>query len=915
MKNYSLTLLVLLAFGAMVFFSYWYVSGIENRHLIRNADDAFDNTWIKIEADLQEPKSVLAIVSQTVRSMVRTGNSSSLQSYFFSLAELFAEGEFLRGFDGIYGHLYKYGNFDGWGRDTPEDHNVTERSWYLAAVKENGKIAMTEPYANADGEIVLTYSRLIFDENNMPLGVIALDVKLDRIGKYAVETHTYEGSYGILTDSRLNVIAHPSPNYYLGMPIVKMNDGPAIKKELEQGKKISGREVTDYLGRPCVMFIRQMDNGWYMAVLTPQAKYHENLRNMMEVLLALAFISATVLSFVLVRVIKIAMEKMRKVEIAEASNKAKGKFLAVISHEIRTPMNAILGVTEIQLQNEDLPASVKDAFYKIYNSGDLLLGIINDILDLSRIEMNRMESNPVKYELASLIDDAVHLNMMRCSKPIEFSLNVDENTPSLLFGDELRIKQILNNLLSNAYKYTEKGTIKLSVCTEAANTEEGYTVLVFRVSDTGQGMTDEQVEKLFSTEYTRFNLNANRSIEGVGLGMSITYQLVKLMKGNIYVESKPGEGTTVTVRLPQKTLNSGILGKELAENLQSFRMNSSSRVKKLQIMREYMPYGKVLIVDDVESNLYVARGLMLPYGLSIDVATSGPQAIEKIKSGKVYDIVFMDHMMPKMDGIEAVRIIRELGYTHTVIALTANAVAGQSKLFLENGFDEFISKPIDIRQLNAVLNKFIRNKQTPEIISEARRQKQSLEEFVFKSESLKSDPILKEVFLLDVKNTLPVIENTLKNIDNASEEDFRQFTVAAHSMKSALANVGENIASKLALALEKAGREKNEKAIKMQTPVLIDDILSIKAKIESEAKKNSSKSQDNAEGTPGFLKEQLRIICDACVNYDERPVKTALFDLKKLSWSKEIMDLIEKIDEQMLYGDFEEVRKLANVDY
>jgi len=907
MKNYSLTLFVLLAFGAMVFSSYWYVSGIENRHLIRNADDAFDNTWVKIETDLQEPKSVLAIISQTVHSMIRSGNIHFLQNYFISMAELFDEGELLKGFDGIYGHFYKYGNFDGWGRGTPEGHNVTELPWYLAAESLNGKVAMTQPYSNVNGEIIITYSRLIYDENNMPMGVIALDVKLDRVGKYAVETHTYEGSYGILTDSEFHVIAHPKPDFYLGVSLDKMNDGPAIREELEQKGSISGREVLDYLGRPCVMFVRQMDNGWYMAVLTPKDKYRENLDNMMKVLLVLGFISAIALSFILVRIIKISMEKMRTAEIAEASNKAKSRFLAVISHEIRTPMNAILGITEMQLQNEDIPASIKDAFYKIYNSGDMLVGIINDILDLSRIEMNRMEINPVKYELASLIDDAVHLNMMRCSKPIEFRLEVDENTPSLLFGDELRIKQILNNLLSNAYKYTDKGFIKLSVCTEAANTEEGYTVLVFRVSDTGQGMTDEQVEKLFTSEYNRFN----RSIEGVGLGMSITYQLVKLMKGNIYVESKPEEGSSFTVRLPQKMISSGVLGKELAENLQSFRINSFSRVKKLQITREYMPYGKVLIVDDVESNLYVAKGLMLPYGLSIDVASSGFQAIEKIKSGKVYDIVFMDHMMPKMDGIEAVRIIRELGYTHTVIALTANAVTGQSKLFLENGFDEFISKPIDIRQLNAVLNKFIRNKQTPEVLSEARKQKQSLEESVFRSESFESDPILKDVFLLDVKNTLPVIEDTLKNIDNATEEDFRLFTVGAHSMKSALANIGETIASKLAFALEKAGREKNVKAIKMQTPVLIDDILSIKAKIEHEAKKNGSKSQDGVEGTYEFLKEQLKIICEACISYDERPIKTALLDLKKLSWNKETTDLIDKINEQLLYGDFDEVHILA----
>jgi CheY-like chemotaxis protein/two-component sensor histidine kinase len=520
-----------------------------------------------------------------------------------------------------------------------------------------------------------------------------------------------------------------------------------------------------------------------------------------------------------------------------------------------------------------------------------------------------MELNPVKYEVASLISDTVHLNMMRCSKPIEFDLDVDENTPTLLFGDELRIKQILNNLLSNAYKYTEKGIIKLSVHAESANTEEGFVSLVLHVSDTGQGMTAEQIDQLFTTEYTRFNMETNRTIEGTGLGMNITYHLIKIMNGAISVESEPGEGTSFIVHLPQKMVNSEVLGKELAENLRNFHVSTSKRMKKAQIMREYMPYGKVLIVDDVDSNLYVAKGLMAPYGLSIDVAGSGFEAIEKIKAGNVYDIVFMDHMMPKMDGIEAAKAMRDLGYTAPIIALTANAVVGQSKIFLDSGFDEFISKPIDIRQLNAILNKFVRSKQPPEIIAEARRQKQNFEESVFQGEISGSDPVLQSVFLLDVKKNLPIIESTLKNIDNATDEEIRLFAITAHSIKSALANIGENIASKLAFALEKAAKEQNRKAIKMQTPVLIDDIRSIRARIELEKKNSDAKS--NVDENPEILREQLQIIQKACADYDERPIKAALEALKKLRWGKETSALIDKIDEQLLYGDFEEVRKLA----
>ncbi|MCL2100700.1 MAG: Cache 3/Cache 2 fusion domain-containing protein [Fibromonadales bacterium] len=591
--------------------------------------------------------------------------------------------------------------------------------------------------------------------------------------------------------------------------------------------------------------------------------------------------------------------------IAEESNKAKSKFLATVSHEIRTPMNAILGITEIQLQDKTISAATREAFNKIYNSGNMLLGIINDILDLSRIEMDKMELNPIKYEIASLINDIVHLNIIRNSKPIEFSLKVDENTPATLLGDELRIKQILNNLLSNAYKYTERGNVILYIYTEAA-TEDDSAMLVFCISDTGQGMTAEQVKRLFTTEYTRFNLEANRTIEGIGLGLNITWRLIKLMNGAISVESEPNMGTSFIVRLPQKVIDSKAIGKEVAENLQNFRIISSANINSAQIMREYMPYGKILIVDDVDSNLYVAKGLMTPYGLSIDTVSSGFEAIEKIKAGNVYDIVFMDHMMPKMDGMEAAKIIRDMGYKSPIIVLTANAVVGQSKIFLENGFDEFIPKPIDIRQLNAVLNKFVRNKQPPEAIEEARRQKRSMAKSIPHDIAPELDALL-SVFLLDIKKNLPIIESVLGNIENVSDEELQLFTVGVHAMKSAFANIGKTASSDLAFALEKATRARDKNAIKSMAPILIDELQNMAKEIEAKKQQIESDVDEDRD----YLCKQLKTICQACESYDKKTIKNALKSLKDLSWKRDTQDLIDKIDEHILYSDFEEARKLA----
>jgi signal transduction histidine kinase/CheY-like chemotaxis protein/HPt (histidine-containing phosphotransfer) domain-containing protein len=1260
--------------------------------LIRNAENVFANTQIKIDADLQEPKSMLIGVSQNIRSMILEGEAHKLENFFTRLTRLFLDGEIMSGFDGLYGYFYEFGDIDGKGRGLPEGYAAIERPWYIAAVEANGKIAPTEPYISiGSSKVVITYALLIFDGNEKPLGVVGLDINLNRVSGYVVNTHIYEGSYGILVDKEFRVLAHPDSNY-LGKYVCDMNDGVAIVEELKRGNEISGRKAIDHLGKPSVLFVRKLNNGWYMAVLTPENKYNENFMKMMRTLTLLGLVLAITLSLILwhailakiktdklvhimldvtplalslwnkknqivdtntealrlfdlpsktefidkfyklspeyqpdgrlsrekavevvsktfkegylrfewvhqklngepipcevtlirikykddfmvvgykrdlremiaanekmrevneyiqsildttplaitiwnpesitlidcnmeavrlsglpdkkayiekfaemspkyqpdgqkssekiikifdkamrdgvcrynwdqraidgevmpfqvysvrlkhrggyivisyaqdMREVNAANEKIREVEervrimfnampmcanyrtktkilecnrgavdlfglankkeyiekfkelspeyqpdgrlsrekgeafldqvledgyvrfewmhqklngepipcevtlikvkykndlaiaaymrdlreqktmiremqkakIAEESNRAKSKFLATMSHEIRTPMNAILGITEIQLQDESLPPHIKEAFSEIYNSGDLLMGIINDILDLTKIEADKMELNPTKYEVASLINDAVHLNMMRNSKPVEFELEVDENIPFLLFGDELRIKQILNNLLSNAYKYTNEGCIKLFIYAETEKTEGENITLAIRISDTGQGMTEDQIKGLFTTEYSRFNLEANRMIEGTGLGLNIIWRLVNKMNGTISVESELGKGTAFTVRIPQKKVGSEVLGKETVENLQNFRISSSSKLKRANIVREYMPYGKVLVVDDVGSNLYVAKGLMMPYGLTIDVASSGFEAINKIKDGRVYDIVFMDHMMPKLDGINTTKIIRDLGYKYPIVALTANAVIGQSKFFLENGFDEFISKPIDIRQLNAVLNKLIRNKQPPEVIAEAQKQKASINESALRSSISEADSALHAVFLLDIKKALPVIEDTLKNIDNASEEDLYLFTINVHAMKSALANIGESSVSELAFILEKAGKELNKEVIKIQAQTLLDEIRVIKERIEWESR--DSYSESAVDEDPAFLHEQLQIIRDACASYDERPINAALEALKKLSWKKETQALIDEIAEQILYGDFEKAGKLA----
>ena len=589
----------------------------------------------------------------------------------------------------------------------------------------------------------------------------------------------------------------------------------------------------------------------------------------------------------------------RKAEIAVESSKAKSDFLARMSHEIRTPMNAILGITEIQLQDETLPQITKEALERIYNSGDLLLGIINDILDLSKIEAGKLALIVSSYDIASLIHDTVQLNIMRYeSKPVDFKLEIDEKIPQLLNGDELRIKQILNNLLSNAFKYTDKGSIYLSIsfvwdaCGESIDNHN--LILVFRISDTGQGMTSEQINRL-GCEYSRFNMEANRNTEGTGLGMNITRNLIRLMNGDLDIASTPGKGSVFTVRLPQVCVNDEPIGIELADNLMKLNFANTMKIRTVQIKREFMPYGRVLIVDDVETNLYVAKGLMAPYGLSIDTAMSGFEAIEKIKQGCVYDIIFMDHMMPKMDGIESVKIIRGLNYTMPIVVLTANALAGQAEIFITCGFDDFISKPIDIRQLNFTLNKLIRDKRPSDVIKAAREQKERL--YGQRNKTL-VDFLLTESFLRDAKKSADFLE-TVYNNKFSSDDDVSMFIINIHAVKSALANVGETRLSAEAAKLEQAGRDRDINRILLELPGFLELLFVVINKFETQDRELKDKA---AEGDRVLLKEKLNKIKTACSNLDRKEAKNLLAEIREKTWPHETNEQLATIARYLLHS-------------
>jgi signal transduction histidine kinase/CheY-like chemotaxis protein len=597
---------------------------------------------------------------------------------------------------------------------------------------------------------------------------------------------------------------------------------------------------------------------------------------------------------------------------AEVESRAKTQFLARMSHEIRTPMNAVLGITEIELMKANHPKETEDAFLRIHSSSKLLLAVINDILDLSKVEAGKMEIVPVAYETYHMIMDTVMLNLMHIgSKDIKFDLSVNEFLPVFLIGDELRIKQILNNFLSNAFKYTKRGTVKMSVGKVTAGKDK--IILTIVISDTGQGMTPEQADRLFSSEFERYNVTTNRSIEGTGLGMPIAHQLLTMMNGTVSVKSEAGVGSVFTIKIPQSVDGGAVLGKDAVEDMQSLKSILPSDGKMSTITAEPMPYGRVLTVDDIESNLYVVEGFLAPYKIQLETVSSGQEAIDKIDAGNVYDIIFMDHMMPDMDGLEATKILREKGYTAPIVALTANTVKGAKELFISNGFTDFIAKPIDLFQLNAQLMKHIRDKQPQDVIDAARAAAVEEASSAPASDDIPAAPVLSEKivlsFLRDAKKAIDIMAHTMTiEKEKISPLEIKAFSIQAHGLKSALANIQRNILSSQSKLLEDSANTGDLDTIYVQTPEFIISILALMDELAPEPQPDAPDTDPN----PELLKEQLQVIADACDAYDKKTAQRALKTLREQVWSAKTTALLTDLEAKFLHSEFEEAIDLIN---
>ncbi len=727
---------------------------------------------------------------------------------------------------------------------------------------------------------------------------------------------------------------------------------------------------------------------------------------------------------------------LRVVEIkkrdAEAASKAKADFLANMSHEIRTPMNAICGMSELLMQTSLTPLG-SEYVNTIKSASDNLLNIINDILDFSKIEAGKMDLIEQEYNIVSQMNDIQNVVTTRIAKKdIAFIVEVNPNIPVLLYGDDVRVQQILLNLLTNAVKFTQNGRILLSF--DFRTIEEDKIILQIKVSDTGMGIKEEDRTKLF-TAFTQLDMERNKNIEGTGLGLAITSQLVKKMNGTISLESEYGVGTTFTVEIEQGVRDFAPCSQMLTEHekkrvhiyeensyyreglLKLFEdleihataydrfedipsalennknvfvffdyttsMNqvlniaerfplvswiamagindiiqehseikmqyihkpislysaipllmgediSATRARRSAISKFYAPDARVLVIDDNMANLKVAEGLLGQYRVQVVTATGGEETLNILEQDKKYDILFVDHMMPGMDGVELVHRIRETDDAFMkqvpIVALTANAIKGVQDMFLANGFDDFLSKPIEIKRLGQVMRKWIPTEKQlkKEEINETESAGMDVQEQT--SEDQRFAELFGEVEGLDIQEALERCESdtsilwevikiyvsssddTLGRIEKAYEsKDYKNYSIEVHGVKSSSRSIGANILADAAYQLELAGKENNESFITEQhEPFMVIYRQMLKdlraAMLLFEPPKAPVDKHPIEEA---LLHEKLSKIRVAISEWEAKDAEDILEELQSCELSEELEAALTEVSEHLEMFDFD----------
>lgn len=603
---------------------------------------------------------------------------------------------------------------------------------------------------------------------------------------------------------------------------------------------------------------------------------------------------------------------MANIEIEHAA-RMKSDFLANMSHEIRTPMNAVIGMAELALR-EDLPEKARTYIRQIKSSGHSLLTIINDILDFSKIESGKMDIVRTEYEPLAVIHNVVSMIRTRIGeKNVQLLTDISQNLPTKLYGDSIRLQQILINILNNAVKFTPKGHVKLLI--SVRESDENEIILHGEIADTGSGIKPENLEKIFSS-FQQVDSKRNRNIEGSGLGLSITKQLLELMGGSIHVESVYGVGSTFVFDLPQKVID--------ATPADVSRLDEA--VEKIDAEFESFtfvaPEARILVVDDNAINLTVTEGLLEPLEMQIDTALSGREAIEKVQQ-TMYDLVFMDHMMPEMDGVETTHEIRRRFPEYAdlpIIALTANAVNGVQQMFQEEGLNDFVPKPMELKVLVNAVRKWLPKEKLqmrrgkildvkPQTVERPKLPQIGDLDMQAAYAKLGSEKLFRSV----LKEYYRVIGKKCALIQKYwDQHDRKAYTVEVHALKSASRQIGAMRLADAAERLEAAGNAGDDALIDAQTGALLEKYRSYQDILAPWCAEQEKKGHSDKLVSGDELRQALDAMQEAVGELDMDAMETVLERLAQYQFEGEEKELLEQLQESAADFDAENCELLIS---
>ena len=733
---------------------------------------------------------------------------------------------------------------NGW--QPPADFNLETRPWYVETEHSMAGFSISAPYYDMQtGLYCITIAQVVFSNENEFVGIFAIDFYVDSL------IHVLDASYGkngyaFLIDRNGTILNHPNTNYQLSENhTTNISDSEYAKvyesDEVETFRDYTGNYVACLMKKNIVSdFAVVVANNWWSVygdiVL---------LGAIFVVLIGICIVVVNMLINRLLRWQETANLQLKAAsETALAANKAKSSFLAQMSHEIRTPINAVLGMNEMILR-ESKSNTILEYAKNIQSAGRTLLTLINSILDFSKIEDGKMEIISVRYETWNLINDLINMTVERAKKKgLDFKTEIDSSLPKSLYGDDVRIRQIITNILTNAIKYTEKGSVTLKIGGKQIDSD--VFELEVKVQDTGIGIRAEDMDKLFQS-FQRLDNEKTRNIEGTGLGIAIVQKLLGMMKSKLEVSSEYGRGSEFSFKLIQKIIDKTPLGDYSAYEIET----TDDSIQERYLTAEN---AKVLAVDDNDMNLKVISGLLKRNKIIPDLADSGQSGIELAKKN-FYHIIFLDNMMPGLSGIETLKIMQQekiLNEKTKVVMLTASATAGMREIYLSEGFDDYLSKPIEVSELENILEKHL----PAEIVAfEVEGQEKSVEleeveesvgedEFS-KSERQKFAEICPDFdldtglsYCMDSKSFLVEIMRSFKEPKKADAiqaafdaEDWETYKISVHALKSTSRTIGAVNLSKKAEKLELAAKNDNIEEVKAGHDDLMQNYQKVREEI------------------------------------------------------------------------------------